>query len=81
MRTMSRYLLAVLSASLQKPSIQERGQIRKVVCCTRALLDFIMCWKLDVQTTLSLGMMDIFLNKFHGGKEIFLEFRAGKRVA
>lgn len=40
-----------------------------------------MCCKLDVQTTLSLEMMDIFLNKFHEGKEIFLEFRAGKRVA
>lgn len=81
MRTMSRYLLAVLSASLRKPSIQQRGQFRKVICCTQALLDFIMCCKLDVQTTLSLEMMDIFLNKFHEGKEIFLEFRAGKRVA
>lgn len=80
MRTKSRYLLAVLLASLRKPSIQQRGQFRKVISCTRALLDFIMCCQLDVQTTLSLDMMDLFLQKFHEGKEIFLEFRAGKRV-
>lgn len=79
-RIMSRYLLAVFTVSLRKPKPSQRLPFGKAIHCTRSLLDFIMCSKLPIHNTASLCQMDEFLQEFHKKKEVFLEFRAGKRT-
>jgi hypothetical protein len=79
-KTMSRFLVAVLRCALHAPSASQRGVFNQAIECSRALVEFYFYSQYDSHDEQTLGLMSTALRNFHHFKEVFRQFRAGKRV-
>jgi hypothetical protein len=81
LKQMSTFLLAVLRNALHGPTSAERGVFDRAILCTRALLEFFFYASYTSHDEATLNMMDNALRRFHQHRDVFLRYRAGKRVA
>jgi hypothetical protein len=79
-KTMSRFLIAVLRCALRAPSASQRGVFNQAIECSRALVEFYFYSQYDSHDEETLGLMSTALRNFHHFKDVFRQFRAGKRV-
>jgi hypothetical protein len=77
---MSRYLLGVVTQSLQGGSPTQRPIFHHAIECTRALLEFYLCARYTSHDNASLSYMDDALRRFHTFKDVFLLGRASKKA-
>ena len=80
MKEMSRYLLVVVTQSLQGGSPAQRLIFNRAIECIWALLEFYMYARYKSHNDETLSYMDDALHHFHTFKEVFLLGRAGKKV-
>jgi hypothetical protein len=77
---MSRYLLGVVTQSLQGGSPAQRPIFNPAIECTRALLEFYMYARYKSHDDATSSYMENALHRFHTVKEVFLLGRAGKKA-
>jgi hypothetical protein len=80
MKEMSRYLLVVVTQSLQGGSPAQRPIFNHAIECTRALFEFYMYSRYKSHDDATLSFMEDALCRFHTFKVAFLLGRAGKQV-
>lgn len=80
MRNFGRVILPALAAALSTPRHAERRPFATALQCTRALVDFHLMAQYRSHTTTTIGYMEAYLADFHRTKDVFLEFRASKKV-
>jgi len=80
-KTMTRYLLGVTRNALRNPTAGERAAFESALECTRALVEFYMYCQYNSHDEDTLNLMEDALRHFHDTKDVFLQFRAGKRIA
>jgi hypothetical protein len=80
MTEMSRYLLGVVTQSLQGGSPAQRPIFNHAIECTRALLEFYMYAPYKSHDDATLSYMEDALCRFHTFKDVFLLGRAGKQA-
>jgi len=80
MKKMSRYLLGVVTQSLQGGSPAQHPIFNCTIECTRALLEFYMYARYKSYDDATLSYMEDALHRFHTFKDIFLLERAGKKA-
>ena len=79
-KIMSRFLVAVLRCALRAPSASQRDVFKQAIECSRALVEFYFYSQYDSHDEQTLGLMSTALQGFHNSKDVFRQFRAGKRV-
>ena len=77
---MSRFLVTVLRCALHALSVSQRGVFNQAIECSRALVEFYFYSQYDSHDEQTLGLMSTALRNFHHFKDVFRQFRAGKRV-
>jgi hypothetical protein len=80
MKEMSRYLLGVVTRSLQGGNPAQRPKFNRAIECTRALLEFSMKAPYISHDDATLSYMGDTLHRFHTFKDVFLLGRAGKKA-
>jgi hypothetical protein len=80
-RTMARFLLAVLTAALDSPSYLQREDFNVATQCTHALLEFYMYCNYETHDSETIDLMNDALQRFHAMKDVFLRYRAAKGVS
>jgi len=80
MKEMSRYLLGVVTHSLQGGSPAQRPIFNRTIECTRTLLEFYMYVQYKSHDDATLSYMEDALHRFHTFKDVFLLGRAGKEA-
>jgi hypothetical protein len=80
-KRMSTFVLAVLRNALRAPTPAERGIFDRAILCSRALLEFFFYASYPSHDQATLDLMENALRRFHATKDVFLRYRAGKRVA
>jgi hypothetical protein len=80
LRTIARYLLAIVTNTLRSPGVSEKNIFDQVIQCSRALLEFYQYCIYSTHDEKTLRLMDEALNRFHVHKSVFLQFRAHKKV-
>jgi len=80
MKEMSRYLLGVVTQSLQGGSPAQRPIFNRAIECTRALLEFYMYARYKSHDDATLSYMEDALCRFDTFKDVFLHGRAGKKA-
>jgi hypothetical protein len=81
LQQMSTFLLAVLRNAQHGPTSAERGVFDRAILCTHALLEFFFYASDTSHHEATLNMMENALRQFHQYRDVFLRYRAGKRVA
>jgi len=79
MKEMSRYLLGVVTQSLQGGSPAQHPIFNRVMECTRALIEFYMYVRYKHQEDATLSYMEDALHHLHTFKDVLLLGRAGKK--
>jgi hypothetical protein len=79
-KTMSRFLVAVLRCALYAPSASQRGVFNHAIECSGAVGEFYFYFQYDSHDEQTLGLITIALRNFHHFKDVFRQFCAGKRV-
>jgi len=77
---MSRFLVAVLHCALRAPFTSQRDVFNQAIECSRALVEFYFYSQYDSYDEQTLELMSTALRNFHHFKDVFRQFRAGKRV-
>jgi len=77
---MSRYLIGVVTQSLQGGSRAQRPIFNRAIDCTRAFLQFYMYARYKSHDDATLSYMEDALHHFHTFKDVFLLGRAGKKA-
>jgi len=77
---MSRYLLGVVSQSLQGGNPAQRPIFNRAIECTRALFEFYMYARYKYHDNATLSYMENALHRFHTFKDVSLLGRAGKKA-
>jgi hypothetical protein len=77
---MSTFLLAVLRAALHGPTPAQRGVFDRAILCTRALLEFFFYASYTSHDQATLDLMENALRRFHEHRDVFRQYRAGKRT-
>jgi len=80
LKEMSRYLLGVVTQSLQGGSPTQRPIFNRAIECTRALLEFYMYARYSSHDDATLSLMEDVLRRFHMFKDVFLLGRAGREA-
>jgi len=80
MNEMSRYLLGVVTQSLQGGSPAQRPSFNRAIECTRALLEFYMYARCKSRDDATLSYMEDALDRFHTIKDVVLLRQAGKQA-
>ena len=80
-KTMTRFLVGVTRNALRDPSPIQRASFESAVECTRSLVEFYMYCQYDSHDGDTLNLMEDSLRRFHHTKGVFLQYRAGKRLA
>ena len=80
MNEMSRYLLGVVTQSLQGGSPAQRPSFNRAIECTRALLEFYMYARCKSRDDATLSYMEDALDRFHTIKDVVLLRQAGKEA-
>jgi hypothetical protein len=81
LKRMSMFLLTVLRNAPHGPTPAQRGVFDCAILCMRALPEFIFYSSYTSHDEATLNMMDNTLRRFHQYRDVFLQYRAGKRVA
>ncbi len=79
-KNMTRFLVAVLRNALRNPSASQRTVFDRAIECSRALVEFYFYCQYDSHDNETLNLMDNALRRFHDSKDVFLQFRAGKKL-
>jgi hypothetical protein len=79
MKEMSRFLLGVVTQSLQGGNPAQSPIFNLAIECTRVLSDFCMYAQYKSHDDATLSYMEDALHRFHTFKEVFLLMRAGKK--
>ena len=80
-KTMTRFLVAVTRNALRNPNAAQKAYFESALECTRSLVEFYMYCQYDSHDEDTLNLMEDALHRFHDTKGVFLQFRAGKRLA
>jgi hypothetical protein len=80
-KTMTRFLVGVVRNALRDPSPSQRSVFDRAVECSRSLIEFYFYCQYDSHDDETLDLMDNALRRFHDSKDVFQQFRAGKRLA
>jgi len=80
-KTMTRFLVGVTRNALRNPNPAQKAPFESAIECTRSLVEFYMYCQYDSHDDDTLNLMDDSLRCFHTTKGVFLQFRAGKRLA
>jgi len=80
-KTMSRFLIAVLRCALRAPSASQRRIFNQAIECSGALVRFYFYSQYDSHDEQTLGLMSTTQWDFHHFKDVFRQFRASKSVA
>ena len=80
MRNLVRILLPCFASSLRHSTAREKPLFNKATKCVLNLVDFTLMAQYQSHTIESLEWMERYLKDFHIGKDIFKEFRSGKRT-
>jgi hypothetical protein len=80
MKEMSRYLLGVVTQSLQGRSTGQRPILNRAIECTRAVLEFYMYARYKSHDDATLSYMEDALHRFHTFKDVFLLGRASNKA-
>jgi hypothetical protein len=80
-KTMTRFLVGVTRNALRNPSPAQKVHFDSALECTRSLVEFYMYCQYDSHDNDTLNLMEDALRRFHDTKSVFLQFRAGKRLA
>jgi hypothetical protein len=80
MKEMSRYLLGVVTQSLQGGNPAQRPTFNRAIECTRALLEFCMYARYKSYDDAIFSYMEDALRCFHSFKDVFLFGLAGKKA-
>jgi hypothetical protein len=80
LKRMSTFLLAVLRAALHSPTPAQRGVFNRAILCTRALLEFFFYASYTSHDQATLDLMENALRRFHEHRDVFRQYRAGKRA-
>jgi hypothetical protein len=78
---MTRFLVGVVRNALRDPSPSQRSVFDRAVECSRSLIEFYFYCQYDSHDDETLDLMDNALRRFHDSKDVFQQFRAGKRLA
>ena len=81
MKTMTRFLVGVTRNALRNPNPAEKAPFESAVECTRSLVEFYMYCQYESHNADTLNLMEDALRRFHRTKGVFLQYRAGKRLA
>jgi Plavaka transposase len=79
-KTMSRFLIGVLRNALRTPSASQRGVFNQAIECSRALVEFYFYSQYESHDEQTLALMSAALRDFHHSKNVFRQFRAGKKI-
>lgn len=79
-KTMTRFLVGVLRNALRDPEPSQRSIFDRAIQCTRALVEFYFYCQYDSHDEETLDLMENALRRFHDYKDVFRQFRAGKRL-
>ena len=80
MRNLGRIVLPAFTAALRTPTEAQRHPFRAATRCVAALIDFHLLAQYKTHTEATLQYMQNALDSFHQEKDIFQEFRVGKRA-
>jgi hypothetical protein len=80
LRTMSRYLLAVITNALRCPNASEKQTFEDAIQCTQALLEFYHYCQNPSHDEDTLNPMDDALHRFHNFKLVFLKYQAHNKT-
>lgn len=80
MRNLVKVLLPALAASLRRPTAEQRPLFDKAIRCIRHLVDFTLMAQYRSHTMETLEFLERYLMGFHREKDVFLEFRGGKKL-
>jgi len=80
MKEMSRYLLRVVTQSLQGGSPAQCPVFNRAIECTPELLEFYMYARYQSHDDATLSYMEDASHRFHSFKDVFLLRRAGKKA-
>jgi len=78
MRNHGRCLLGVLVVALRQPDSRQVIPFKHALDCVRALVDCNMMAQYRSHTRDTIAYMEVYLDRFHRKKDIFLEFRVSK---
>lgn len=81
-RDAGRILLPILVLSLRSPppTPQEHQIFKRVLLCVRNFVDFSLICQFKSHSDQTIKYMEQYLEGFHSYKDVFLEFRAGKKA-
>ena len=79
-RNSGRILLSCLAVALKDPGTGQTHDFRKALRCVRNFVDFSLLCQFRIHTNRTIGYMRRYLDDFHETMDIFLEFRAHKKV-
>ena len=79
MRNLGRIVTAAFATALRAPNDAQRATFRAATRCVTSIVDFHLMAQYTTHTETTLEYMEGFLDDFHTEKEIFREFRVGKR--
>ena len=80
-KPMTRFLVAVTRNALRNPNAAQKAYFESALECTRSLVEFYMYCQYYSHEEDTLNLMEDALHRFHDAKGVFLQFRAGKRLA
>jgi hypothetical protein len=80
MKEMSRYLLGVVTQSLQGGSPAQRPKFNRAIQCTLALFEFSIYAQYKSHDDATLSYMEDALHRFHTFEDVFLLWRAGQKA-
>jgi hypothetical protein len=80
MRNLGRIVLPAFTAALRAPTEAQRHSFKAATRCVAALIDFHLLAQYKTHTETTLQYMQDALDSFHREKDIFQEFRVGKRA-
>ena len=78
---MTRFLVGVIHNALWDPSPSQHSIFDRAVECSHSLIEFYFYCQYDSHDDEMLDLMDDALHHFHDSKDVFQQFRAGKRLA
>ena len=77
---MLHFLVAVLRCALRAASATQRDVFNQAIECSRALVEFYFYAPYNSHDEQTFGLMSTARRNFHHFKDVFRQFRAGKRV-
>jgi DNA-directed RNA polymerase subunit N (RpoN/RPB10)/oligoribonuclease (3'-5' exoribonuclease) len=80
MRALGRILLPVFSAALWGPTSSEKPKFTQAILCVKAMIHFHLMAQYRSHTDSTIQYMEDYLDEFHRHKDVFHQYRAGKRA-